>query len=131
MAMKTAGRILSLAAMLAAGGCSASLDSVGLIGGGGAAQGMSLRHIDAVTAAAREITGDPTAQVHGLKARPAAKGRAMDICGYVRTTVGKSIPIYVELREQVGLITSERGQWGQTPENLAKVKFMCREHGDW
>ena len=94
-------------------------------------KGLALNHIDAVTAAARKMVNEPSAQVHGLKSRQKAGEAGLHVCGYVRTAKTDGLPMYVELREQNGTVNAERGQIGATPENLAKVKFMCREHGEW
>lgn len=92
-----------------------------------------------VTEAARTMTGDPAADVHGLRQRPAqhpghdadAVPFGRDICGYAQTPSGKSVEMYVELRMVNGQLTAERGQIASSPANRAKVKFMCRKHGDW
>ena len=85
----------------------------------------------AVTAAARQMIDDPAATVYGLKARSSSGAPGIHVCGYVRRPAGASTPLYVELRETEGATTAERGQIGATPANLAKVRFMCRDHGDW
>lgn len=98
---------------------------------GPGSRGLTLRHIDAVTVAAREMTADASAQVHGLKSRPVIGQTALDVCGYATSAAGHSTPVYVRLRDEAGVIKAEQGQVGNTAQNLAKVKFMCRQHGDW
>ncbi|MFY0614480.1 MAG: hypothetical protein JXQ99_23320 [Hyphomicrobiaceae bacterium] len=92
---------------------------------------LSLSQQATITAAAREMTGDQAAAVHGLKARTDNDKSVIHVCGYVKTPANASTPLYVELRETDGASTAERGQIGATPANLAKVRFMCRQHGDW
>ena len=98
---------------------------------GEAAAGLSLGQVDAVTSAARQMVGDTAAQVHGLKSRQSPDKPGVHVCGYVNSTNHKDTPLYVELLEKQGTFAAEHGQIGATPENLAKVKFMCRLHGDW
>lgn len=129
--------------LIAAGliaGCAAGGPSGPVAQGTGlsaAASGLSLAQIDIVTAAAREMVADPGAQVHGLKSRGSsggngAPGRGLDVCGYVKTASQTNTPLYVELRDGAdGGVTAARGQIGATPANLSKVRFMCRNHGDW
>jgi len=118
-----------------------ALSSIGVMAGcagnnnlpasaGVATTGLSLSEVDAVTVAARTMVKNERAQVHGLKSRKEA-GSGTHVCGYVRTASTAGTPIYVELRTKDAAIVAERGQVGATPENLAKVKFMCRNHGDW
>lgn len=90
---------------------------------------LTAAQITAVTAAARQMTSDPTATAHGLRGR--ANGPSTHVCGYVNSTAGPDTPLYVELRDTEGKVTAERGQTGATSANLAKVRFMCRRHGDW
>lgn len=85
----------------------------------------------AVTAAARQMVGDPAAAVHGMKSRMISRQPGIHVCGYVKTPANGSTPLYVELRDMDGTLAAERGQIGATPANLAKVRFMCRQHGDW
>lgn len=98
-------------------------------GGGGIGAGEK----DAVRKAARQMTGGAGVHVHSLTARIAPGEEGLDICGWVDTAGAEtaSLPLYVELREDDGRITAQRGQVGATPENLAKVRFMCREHEGW
>ncbi|MFT5507482.1 MAG: hypothetical protein ACI89J_000546 [Hyphomicrobiaceae bacterium] len=84
-----------------------------------------------VTAAAREITGDAAASAYGLTSLKKPGEPGTHVCGYVKTTASKGIPLYVELREASEGIIAERGQIGATPANLAKVRFMCRAHKNW
>jgi hypothetical protein len=86
---------------------------------------------DAVRRAARQMTGETDARVHGLVARIAPGDEGLDICGWVDTAGDASVPLYVELREVDGRITAQRGQVGATPDKLAKVRFMCRGHEGW
>jgi hypothetical protein len=85
----------------------------------------------AVTAAAREMTGDPSAPVHSMTSRTSPGEPGIHVCGYVKTPGNDSTPLYVELREADGTVTAERGQIGASPATLAKVRFMCRQHGEW
>ena len=95
--------------------------------------GIGASEQEAVRKAARQMTGGAGVRVHGLTARIAPGEEGLDICGWVDTAgEGRaSLPLYVELREDDGRITAQRGQVGATPENLAKVRFMCREHEGW
>ncbi len=86
---------------------------------------------NAVNNAARQMAEDPAAPVHGLRSRTKPGEPGTHVCGYVKTPANAGTPIYVELREVDGAVTAERGQIGATPANLAKVRFMCRHHGDW
>jgi len=92
---------------------------------------LSLPQIDAVTVAARTMVSNQQAQVHGLTSRRGPAGAGLHVCGYVRSASHSDTPLYVELRENGAAFNAERGQVGSTPENLAKVKFMCRGHGEW
>ena len=85
----------------------------------------------AVTDAARKMVEDPAATVHGLVARTKPGAPGVHVCGYVTKAANASTPLYVELQETDGTTTAERGQVGATPANLAKVRFMCRDHGEW
>ena len=98
---------------------------------GEAAAGLSLGQVDAVTIAARQMVGDTAAQVHGLKSHQSPDKPGVHVCGYVNSANHKDTPLHVELHEKQGAFAAEHGQIGATPENLAKVKFMCRLHGDW
>jgi hypothetical protein len=98
---------------------------------GGAVAGLNLGQVDAVTIAARQMVGDTAARVHGLKSRHSPDKPSIHVCGYVKSANHKDTPLYVELREKQGAFAAEHGQIGATPENLVKVKFMCRQHGDW
>lgn len=85
----------------------------------------------AVNNAARQMAEDSAAPVHGLRSRTKPGKPGTHVCGYVTTPTNASTPIYVELRQAEGAVTAERGQIGATPANLAKVRFMCRHHGNW
>ena len=93
--------------------------------------GVSAAQQAAVTDAARQMVADPAATVHGLVARTKPDAPGVHICGYVTKGAEGSTPLYVELQEAGGTTTAERGQVGATPANLAKVRFMCRDHGNW
>ena len=93
--------------------------------------GLSGAEHAAVTDAARQMTADPAAGVHGLVGRRHPDAPAKHVCGYVTRAAHTSTPLYVELQEKDGAIIAERGQIGASPANLAKVRFMCRNHGDW
>ena len=122
--------LVALTSMTWLTGCAGN--SGNLASSAGAAKAvLSLPQIDAVTVAARTIVNDPAAQVHGLKSHQKPSAPGLHVCGYVRSASLRDTPIYVELRPNGDSVTAERGQVGSTPENLAKVKFMCRDHGDW
>lgn len=93
--------------------------------------GVSTTQQAAVAEAARKMVEDPAATVHGLVARTKPGAPGVHVCGYVTKAVNSSTPLYVELQETDGTTTAERGQVGATPANLAKVRFMCRDHGEW
>ena len=92
---------------------------------------VSANQQEAVTEAARKMVKDPAATVHGLVARTKPGAPGVHVCGYVTKAAQASTPLYVELQESDGTATAERGQVGSTPANLAKVRFMCRDHGEW
>ena len=92
---------------------------------------LSSTEHDAVTVAARQMTGDQAAQVYALKPKPNASEPGVDVCGYVRTAQYGESPLYIEVRTKDGATRAKRGQIGATPANLAKVRFMCRGHGGW
>jgi hypothetical protein len=117
---------LVLVAGISLAGCAAGGKKVG-----GADRGLKMGQVDAVTIAARQMVGNTAVQVHGLKSRRAPGEPGTHVCGYIKSAEHKDTPLYVELREKQGTFAAEHGQIGATPENLAKVKFMCRLHGDW
>ena len=133
MTLKTIAALIGagLLACLACG-CAGGENSLTSDGAHAApAGGLTQAQTDTVTAAARQMLADQTAEVHGLKSRAATTGAGFDVCGYVKPAGGQSTPLYVELRETAGVFTAERGQIGATEANLAKVRFQCRGHGDW
>ena len=95
------------------------------------AAALSPAQRDAVTVAARQMTGDQAAKVYGLKPKPNASEPGLDVCGYVRTAAYGESPLYIEVRDKDGAAHAKRGQIGATPANLSKVRFMCRGHGEW
>ena len=99
-----------------------------VVAAGGLSGGVGETERTVVQDAARRMTGETSARVHGLEMRIAPGEEGLDVCGYVDTPSDNSLPLYVELRERDGVVTAERGQIGATPEKLAKVRFMCRKH---
>lgn len=56
------------------------------------------------------------------------------VCGFVAEPgpggkQGEDKPFYIELREADGKPVAERGQVGNDPSRLSKVRFMCRLNG--
>ena len=94
----------------------------------GAADGIGNVERQVITDAARQMTGEQKARVHGLSARIATGEEGLDVCGFVDTASDAGLPLYVELRESEGVVKAQRGQVGATPDKLAKVRFMCRKH---
>lgn len=123
--------VLALGVLLAA--CSSGANPPPSSGNALVSQRSSLSDAEqaAVAAAAREMVGDAAAPVHGLSARVPPGQPGIHVCGYVKTPSNDSTALYVELREADGSIAAERGQVGSNPAALAKVRFMCRQHGDW
>lgn len=118
---------LLISGCAAGGGNGSNLPSLS----GGSHVGLSLREIDAVTVAARTMLNDDRAQVRGLKSRKDPANSSIHVCGYVTSAATGEKPIYVELRPKNATVHAERGQVATAPDKLAKVRFMCRGHGDW
>lgn len=113
-------------------GCAAGTVAPPLTTGAVGGARLSAPQVAAVTDAARQMTGDPAATAHGLRVRANADGPGVHVCGYVNSAAGgPDTPLFVELLDTDGKIAAARGQTGSTPANLAKVRFMCRRHGDW
>lgn len=125
--------ILTMVGSLSLGGCSWGANPPKTLTKALEAQDANLSEAQqtTVTAAAREITGDATASVHGLTSRKSSSEPGTHVCGYVKSAAHKSTPLYVELRQNEDAVVAERGQIGATPANLAKVNFMCRKHKNW
>lgn len=124
-----AGMTVALLGSLLLAACSTGSKAPSLTTSAIGSSGLNAAQVAAVTEAARQMTRDPAAAAHGLRGR--TEGPAVHVCGYVNSNAGPDTPIYVELRESAGQVGAERGQTGATPTNLAKVRFMCRQHGDW
>lgn len=119
--------LLGLAVMLGGCGGDGEFAKIAMIDAG-PSDGIGDVERQVITDAARRMTGERDARVHGLSARIAAGEEGLDICGFVDTTNDEGLPLYVELRERDGVVEAQRGQVGATPGKLAKVRFMCRKH---
>jgi hypothetical protein len=122
--------IFAMAAILQLGGCASSDLGVAKLSSGGTLP-LSSDQVTTATEAARKMTGDATATVESLKARSNPGEPGTHICGYVNANGKTSTLLYIELRDTESGPAAERGQIGTTAANLAKVRFMCRNHGEW
>lgn len=102
---------------------------------GAAARTLSAAQIAATQAGVQKMVPNAaTAKFSNHAARIIANKPGIHVCGYVNYLDSDNLktveqPYYVELREVNGQPSAERGQVGGDPGKLAKVRFLCREHG--
>ena len=79
-----------------------------------------------------EAKGDVKISAVTATQKPEKPG--IHVCGFVAEPgsggkQGEDKPFYIELREADGKPVAERGQVGNDPSRLSKVRFMCRLNG--
>lgn len=79
-----------------------------------------------------EAKGDVKVSAVTATRQPEKPG--VHVCGFVAKpgagdNRGEDMPFYVELREADGKPVAERGQVGNDPSRLSKVRYMCRLNG--
>lgn len=96
---------------------------------------LNKAQLNAVQSATRQIIPNPdSAKFSSAKAINLAGEQSLHVCGHVRFrqngSYGKDLPYYMELKDGSSKPEVKRGQVGDNPSRLSKVRFMCRRHGD-